>query len=63
MTENKLDMLLVFLECLTVDKDIIYIGSTKDVKNVRSQNIIDVVLECAWSIGKTKEYNKVFVEA
>ena len=56
-------MLLVFLECLTVDKDIIYIGSTKDVKNVRSQNIIDVVLECAWSIGKTKEYNKVFVEA
>ena len=56
-------MLPVFLECLTVDKDVIHIGSAKDVKDVRSQNIIDVVLECAWSIGKTKEYDKVFVEA
>ena len=56
-------MLLVFLECLTVDKDVIHIGSAKDVKDVRSQNIIDVVLECAWSIGKTKRQDKVFVEA
>ena len=56
-------MLPVFLECLTVDKDVIYIGSAKDVKDVRSQNIIDVVLERAWSIGKTKGYDKVFVEA
>ena len=53
----------MFLECLTVDKNVIHIGSAKDIKDVRSQNIIDVVLECAWSIGKTKEYNKVFVEA
>ena len=57
------NMLPVFLECLTVDKDVIHIGSTKDVKDVRSQNIIDVVLEHAWSIGKTKGYDKVFVEA
>ena len=55
-------MLLVFLEYLTVDKDIIHIGSAKDIKDVRSQNIIDVVLEHAWSIGKTKGYDKVFVE-
>ena len=55
-------MLLVFLKCLIVDKDVVHIGSAKDVKDVRSQNIIDVVLEHAWSIGKTKEYDKVFVE-
>ena len=56
-------MILVFLECLTVDKDIIHIGSAKDIKDVRFQNIIDVVLECAWGIGKTKRHDKVFVEA
>ena len=56
-------MLLVFLECLTVNKDVVHIGSAKNIKDVRSQNIIDVVLECAWSIGKTKGYDKVFVEA
>ena len=55
-------MLLVFLECLTVDKNVIYIGSAKDIKDVRSQNTIDVVLEHAWSIGKTKGHDKVFVE-
>ena len=42
---------------------VIHIGSAKDVKDVRSQNIIDVVLEHAWSIGKTKGHDKVFVEA
>ena len=36
-------MLPVFLECLTVDKDVIHIGSAKDIKDVRSQNIIDAL--------------------
>ena len=56
-------MFLVFLECLTVDKDIVHIGSAKDIKDVRFQNIVDVVLERAWGIGKTKRHDKVFVEA
>ena len=56
-------MIPVFLECLTVDKDIVHISSAKDVEDVRSQNIVDVVLERAWSIGKTKGHDEVFVEA
>ena len=55
-------MLLILLQCLTVDQNVIYIGGVKDVQNVRIQDIIDVVLECAWRICKTKEHDQVFVE-
>ena len=62
LAENELDMFSVLFECLTVDKDIIHVGSATDVKDVRTKNVIDVVLECTWCIGKTKRHYKVFIE-
>ena len=55
-------MLSMLLQCLTVDQNIIYIGGAKDIQDVRIQDIIDVVLECAWRICKTKGHDQVFVE-
>ena len=50
-------MLSILLQCLTVDQNIIYVGSAKDVQDIRIQDIIDVVLKCAWCICKTKGHD------
>ena len=52
----------MLLQCLTVDQNIVHIGSAKDVQDIRTQDIIDVVLECAWCICKIKRHDQVFIE-
>ena len=50
-------MLSILLQCLIVNQNVIYIGSAKDVQDIKIQDIIDVVLKCAWCICKIKGHN------
>jgi hypothetical protein len=43
-------MVLVILQVATIDKDIIKVCCNDDIE-VRSENIIDEVLETSWVIG------------
>ena len=50
-------MLLILLQCLTVDQNVIYVGGAKDIQDVRIQDIIDVILKHTWHICKIKGYD------
>ena len=55
-------MNLMVLSVLTVDQNIVNVGSDKNIKAV-SENVIDVALKGTWGFTEFKGHDKVFKQA
>ena len=59
MTEDLMDMLLVFRRVIGVDEDVIKVDGDINIEEV-AEDVIHESLESSWSIGQSEGHNKPF---